>query len=396
MLNALITTGTKKREQDIGRSIVKTMIRKNDIVECKSCPICSESEYVSLAEVYFEDFIVYSTEYCENCGQIFRCRKPSLEFWEKYWGTISESDIKIDVKHENRRYNRYLNIGKILFEVCEKNESILDVGCGIGTGLKAYSDCGWNNVVGVEISQSRTIVGRKTNKVNILNKPIEEYNPSEKFSCVTLVHSFEHLSDPMIILKKLSELVDYASMVYLEVPNFRNFVKWDDVVYFAHLQNFSEYSLILSGLKHSLSPVLHLCTKTQQGGVSHLGIVFRKESDFDYEKQKRNLSISVKKLSLSYAMYRYSAAMPLNSKIFSKTPIKYKMFQFPINHSEVIPELDTSTNMIHLSQGRISLYHKFIAVRNLSAPDICSLIYRKLSNKNYLNWKIKNISNLFA
>jgi len=372
------------------------MIRKADIIDCKSCPICRGTEYVSIAEVYFEDFIVFSTEYCENCGHIFRCRKPSLEFWEEYWGTISKSDIKINVNHEKIRYNRYLNIGKILCEVCEKNKSILDVGCGIGTGLKAYRDCGWNNVVGVEVSQIRAVVGRKTNKVDILNMPIEDYNPSEKFSCVTFVHSLEHLSDPMNILKKLSKLVGYGGAVYLEVPNFHNFVKWDDAMYFAHLQNFSEYSLILAGLKHSLSPVLRVYPKTQQGGVSHLGIVFKKESNFDYEKQKRNLSISIKKPSLSYVIYRYLAAIPLNSKILSKTPIKYKIFQFPINHSEVIPEMDTSTKTIHLSQGRMTLYHKVIAVRNLSASDFCSLIYRKLSKKNYLNWKVKNISNVFV
>ena len=110
--------------------------------------------------------------------------------------TISRvSSNPINKKIEQRRYERYMEIGKAikseLNNIDAKNINILDIGCGPGSGIEAWIDLGLN-AKGVEPDISRAKYGIKKG-LNISTSRWEEYDlNSFPANVYTSTQSLEH------------------------------------------------------------------------------------------------------------------------------------------------------------------------------------------------------------
>ncbi len=284
-------------------------IEEQDIEILYNCPICDSSDIEIISEVVekekrtfktdfdsnftkiipMEEHIIFlSTAYCKECKFVFRNKRPNLSWFEKSWNIREDEDKSAvyeqahDPEKEKQRYNRYENLSKVLEEVTT-GRKLLDVGCGPGTGLKAFQARGWE-VMGVEPDPVRAKVGNKVNKINIFPGKIEDFTePDETFDVITLLHVLEHFHSPKDFLIHTIKKIKYNGYLYIEVPHLHRFINWEDSLYLEHMNNFTEKTLLDLGEKLKLVPVKRFITKTTTYGYEHFAILFKKTSrNLDY------------------------------------------------------------------------------------------------------------------
>jgi 2-polyprenyl-3-methyl-5-hydroxy-6-metoxy-1,4-benzoquinol methylase len=214
---------------------------------------------------------------------VFRNKRPNLPWFEKSWNIREDEDESAvheqahDPEKEKQRYNRYENLSKVLEEVTT-GRKLLDVGCGPGTGLKAFQDRGWE-VMGVEPDPVRAKVGNEVNKINIFPVKIEDFTePDETFDVITLLHVLEHFHSPKDFLIHTIKKIKNGGYLYIEVPHLHRFINWEDSLYLEHMNNFTEKTLLDLGEKLKLVPVKRFITKTTTYGYVHFAILFKKIS----------------------------------------------------------------------------------------------------------------------
>lgn len=81
-------------------------------------------------------------------------------------------------------------------DVCNKDEKVLDIGCGIGNNLTLLKKLGFSSIYGVDISE-KMIKFSKNLGFNNIYKP-EELPKDTKFDILLMSHVIEHLNYPEI------------------------------------------------------------------------------------------------------------------------------------------------------------------------------------------------------
>lgn len=156
--------------------------------------------------------------------------------------TLSELDIeerlRIFEPDDVRRFEK-------VKDICA-GKKVLDFGCGFGGFLNRISNVA-EYCCGVDLGRDER---------NYLNgkgiecfKTIEEL--SESFDVITLFHTFEHLTDPVMWLNKFSEYLNQGGRLIIEVPHADDILlslyesdKFADFTYWsAHLFLYTEKSL---------------------------------------------------------------------------------------------------------------------------------------------------------
>jgi 2-polyprenyl-3-methyl-5-hydroxy-6-metoxy-1,4-benzoquinol methylase len=104
------------------------------------------------------------------------------------------------------------------------NRSYLDIGCGYGGFLRAFSDRGYD-VTGIEL-QSHLAELSRANLAELEGARVYEsdffkaaFLKPESFDCVTCNDVLEHVADPKLAMKRLAELVAPQGVLFLELPN---------------------------------------------------------------------------------------------------------------------------------------------------------------------------------
>lgn len=254
-------------------------IAGSDIEVVTTCPCCGtdNANAVSLAEVYLGNTIILVTAYCRACGFVYREVRPTLEWFTRSWeerARILDSKVKYDprVPLELRRYHRYTNLADALERLgCDRR--VVDIGCGPGTGLRAFSDRGWS-ATGIEPDPSRALIAREIHGLNVIEGIAEEVEGSSLFGTAIIIHTLEHMHDILGFLQRVCRLVVPGGSIYIEVPDIRDFVSWGDALYLEHMSNFSQFTLSVLAARLGLEPRYRFWPKTRQFGNRHLGILF--------------------------------------------------------------------------------------------------------------------------
>jgi SAM-dependent methyltransferase len=106
------------------------------------------------------------------------------------------AEAAVDYDHEGTRGLHTVSGAKAAFAqifAAGSPESVLDVGCGVGTWLRAASDCGAREIFGVdgvEISSDLFVVPRESIKIVDLNEPL---SLGRRFDLVISLEVAEHL-----------------------------------------------------------------------------------------------------------------------------------------------------------------------------------------------------------
>ena len=122
----------------------------------------------------------------------------------------------------------------------KKNSRILDVGCGTGKNLAAFSRFG--NVSGIDNSSDAIAFCKKRGFVKVKKGSIEKipYRNSS-FDVVTALDVLEHVDD-VKALEEINAVLNKDGILVITVPAFRwLWSKWDEVLY--HKRRYTEKSI---------------------------------------------------------------------------------------------------------------------------------------------------------
>lgn len=97
-------------------------------------------------------------------------------------------------------------------------QTVLDVGCGVGDFLAIARSRGWRGV-GVEISPEAAAVARARGFDVVVGDALDVEFPGEKFDRVRCAHTLEHVPDPSRLVRRLADAVRDDGLVTIVVPN---------------------------------------------------------------------------------------------------------------------------------------------------------------------------------
>ena len=308
-------------------------IKDTEIEKISSCPICHSKELSIISQVFLKKINFLETAYCNECSFLFRKKRPSIEWFYKYWSvedvikghTSKNTDEYKDTSPlEKKRYKRHTNVA----EAIEKEISTgtcLDIGTGTGFGLKAFLDKGWETT-GIEPDKSRAKIAKNIG-IKVFTESIEAIDKIQNigmFDLVLLEHTLEHFHHPIDFILKIRKVISDGKFFYIEVPDLKNYAEWGDALYWKHMQLFSKFTLNKILVDSGFTPVKWFKPKTNPFGHNHISVLAKKTPC------KIKQTILKPTLNQIKELYVKNAEIDLKDVKF---PIKYSIQSMEIENS---------------------------------------------------------------
>jgi 2-polyprenyl-3-methyl-5-hydroxy-6-metoxy-1,4-benzoquinol methylase len=195
-------------------------------LEFVPCPLCSTSDSSS-AYIRADDGKVVR---CNGCGLLYLNPRPQAssipDFYdESYFSAGGHGSAYCDYVAQQAALLKWgehpaLTAMDLLCKgILPRRKRLLDVGCGDGTLLNLARLRGFD-VLGVELSSHMANFVRRTYKINVIEKPIEEAGlGDESFDIVTGQEVLEHLTDPVGWLREVRRILKPQGTLLLTTPN---------------------------------------------------------------------------------------------------------------------------------------------------------------------------------
>lgn len=121
-----------------------------------------------------------------------------------------------------------------------KNPIILDIGCGAGKNIEAFSEIG--NVWGIDMSTEAIKYCQKRGLKKIKKSTAEKTGfPNNKFDLITMLDVLEH-TDDKATLKEVKRILKPKGLVIITVPAYKFlWSKWDEILH--HKRRYTKYAL---------------------------------------------------------------------------------------------------------------------------------------------------------
>jgi 2-polyprenyl-3-methyl-5-hydroxy-6-metoxy-1,4-benzoquinol methylase len=157
---------------------------------------------------------------CEDCKLLFISPQPKEELLELYKKGYRD---KLSLKQKIIFFIPYSKHFKYsLFYIKKfiksKNKSVLDIGSSEGKFLKIMKMCGWK-VLGIEPTIEYAKFSNNVLKVPTKNITFEKFETKNKFSLVTLIHTLEHIYNPLETIKKVKTILSDNGKLFIVVPS---------------------------------------------------------------------------------------------------------------------------------------------------------------------------------
>lgn len=232
-------------DYDVGEIISKF---KKEI----SCPVCDTAENTVKFTKDLFNFVK-----CSNCGMVYLnprlSDKATYSFYNSEWNDIY-NEKKFDVNEstidtiENRRDLENLSTLK---KYSGAGNELLEIGIGKGFFLSSAENEGFK-VTGVELNKENCMKAKDvlSSSSTIINSDIYEANLKSNFyDCVYMKDVFEHVPDPLIMLREINRVSKKGGVIFIEVPNIEGLVfkitkqKHSTIFGFEHLNYWSPKTL---------------------------------------------------------------------------------------------------------------------------------------------------------
>lgn len=220
------------------------------------CPACEEgevSEFLDIGDMPMRVGVQYTTaDAARSCarGRIRLARCPNCEFVMN--AAFAPESMEYGPSYDNdlggsavyRAYER--SVAERLIRRYDLNgRRIIEIGCGSGSFLENLCDLGQNSGIGFDPGLDEARLPRH-DRVRF----VRDFYPGTRTQAVEadLVacrQVFEHVADPLAFLKTLGASLGKSSILYFEVPNFREVLEsgalW--TIIYEHCSYFTPESL---------------------------------------------------------------------------------------------------------------------------------------------------------
>jgi SAM-dependent methyltransferase len=213
----------------------------------QKCPLCGSESFEILHNTDRLEMGI-KTVGCMHCGLIQSNPRPSenglnvfysRDYRRFYQNVVKPSDSYILNTKKNERMDytvKYLNSTIDFSNI----NSVLDFGCSEGALFEALIRDGYNRqLLGVEPNEDFANFIR-------LNRNIQVYPSIDKidksFDLIILIHVFEHLLYPNLILEKILLNIKEGGYIYIDVPDADEYTDLSSL-HIAHIYHFTTGTL---------------------------------------------------------------------------------------------------------------------------------------------------------
>ena len=221
------------------------------------CPWCNSennSKFLELKDYFLtqENFEILE---CNDCKLLFTTPCPAPDKIGDYYKSddyLSHNESKKGIVPQIYNLVKKVNI-KNKFNITVNGQqttdnSILDIGCGVGDFLNYAKEKGCD-ITGIEPSEDARKIAEEKLSTKIFSPEELQNLPNESFDIVTMWHVLEHVADLKTEIHHLERIVKKNGRLVLALPNYKSFDaeyykdKWAAYDVPRHLNHFSRSSI---------------------------------------------------------------------------------------------------------------------------------------------------------
>ena len=184
-----------------------------------NCPICQSREFS-----YYQAGQNYTLAKCRECGMVWDNtppREPTAIYQANYYqnegGKGGYSDYLASMKMNSKTFRRRLLAAQK--KLGSDRPLLLDVGCALGDCLLEAKKLGWENPLGLEVSEYAVEFARSRDLLvfrgDLFNHPFQ----SNSFNLITLQDMLEHTTNPLSQLEAAYQLLKPGGCILITTPN---------------------------------------------------------------------------------------------------------------------------------------------------------------------------------
>lgn len=187
--------------------------------------MCSQSTASTLYEVscLAEEFrnSGFKVVRCDGCGLVSTQPQPGGNELSNYYSEAyylkDNLHLKSFLEDDIPGFRRADRIEK-----CTRGGNILDIGCGSGGFLGSLDPERWHRY-GVELSAVPAKKAQQRPGISVFVGDLHQAAyPDDYFDVITLWHVFEHMPDPVEMLKEIRRILKKDGILLIAVPNFNS------------------------------------------------------------------------------------------------------------------------------------------------------------------------------
>ena len=188
-----------------------------------SCVFCGIDDYIykyNTSDIYGNQYTINKCNSCHACFLDFQGDKDRLNeiYDDSYYGEQEEKFSSSNVEKTLDFFRKHR--AKRLSSFLRDNNNILDVGCGNGRFLMFLQEKGKYFIFGTELEGKAVKRASGIPGLKLKTGPLEKNDFNQDFfSAVTMFHVFEHLNNPMEVLKIISDIIKDDGIFMVSFPN---------------------------------------------------------------------------------------------------------------------------------------------------------------------------------
>lgn len=214
-------------------------------MNCQICESPLHKPALAVKEMMFGFRKVFDYLECEHCGclQIAEIPENLSDYYPATYYSFDSDEqkeglglirkMKDCIRLRKFKYAVFKNgfIGKLAYNLMpderfyalsymdklNKNDSILDVGCGSGYLIKGLQKIGFQDLTGIDPFIREDL--KLNDQLRIYKKYVSEAAKYlGKFDLIMLHHSFEHMSEPESVMNHIAEMLQLDGVCMIRIP----------------------------------------------------------------------------------------------------------------------------------------------------------------------------------
>jgi SAM-dependent methyltransferase len=176
----------------------------------------------------------YDVVTCASCGFAYADGIPDQHEFDDYYRAMSKYEYHQREGEESPFDRQRMSdiAADIAPLIAKPSARILDIGCATGRLLYLLKQRGFAEVVGLDPSPGCAEAAGRLYGIHVLQGSMSEFpDTGAPFDVVILIGVLEHIRDLDAAMRRVHSILADDGIVYVEVPNALDFVKWPNAPY---------------------------------------------------------------------------------------------------------------------------------------------------------------------